>query len=148
MTKHFSFSTELIFLSFFFSFLFLFNIFLIHLLFRKKFTGHIVGKKISPGRSDGNKQFFFFGLTFPFSQPDMFSVGEMVVAQKVSQSKYAKLQNSIQLSVENVGNLGSNFTSSECFLKSLSYDILLLCEANLRSQKTLKKKKILKATFC
>ena len=60
MTKHFSFSTDLIFL-FFFSFLFLFSIFLIHLLFRKKFTGRIVGKKLSPGRSDVSKQFFLFG---------------------------------------------------------------------------------------
>ena len=50
------------FLVLFLSFLFLFNIFLIHLLFRKKFTGPIVGKKISPEHSDGNKQFFFFGL--------------------------------------------------------------------------------------
>ena len=56
MTKHFSFSTDLI---FFFSFLYLFNIFfLIHLLFQVKFTGCIVEKKISPGCSDRNKQFF------------------------------------------------------------------------------------------
>ena len=51
-----------IFLSFFFSFLFLFNIFLIHLMFWKKFTDCIVGEKISPRRSDGNKQFFFLWL--------------------------------------------------------------------------------------
>ena len=64
MTKHFSFSTNLIFFLFFFSFLSLFNIFLIQLLFQKRLTGCILEKKISPGRSDENKQFFFFGLTF------------------------------------------------------------------------------------
>ena len=42
----------------------MFNIFLIPLLFRKKLTGCILGKKISAGRSDGNKQFFFFGRAF------------------------------------------------------------------------------------
>ena len=52
---------QLISFFFFFSFLFLFSIFLIHLLFRKKFTGRIVGKKLSPGRSDVSKQFFLFG---------------------------------------------------------------------------------------
>ena len=33
-------------------------------MFQKKRTGRILEKKISPGRSDENKQFFFFGLTF------------------------------------------------------------------------------------
>ena len=48
MTKHFSFPTDLIFLLFF-SFLFLFNIFLIYLLFPRIFTGRMVEKKSHPG---------------------------------------------------------------------------------------------------
>ena len=62
MTKHFSFSTNLFFF-FFLNFLFMFNIFLINLLFRKKnWPAASSEKKISPMRSDGNKQFCFFGL--------------------------------------------------------------------------------------
>ena len=85
MTKHFSFSTDLIFVSFF-RFLFLFNVFLIHLLFRKKFPDRIVGKKISPGRSDGNKQFFFFGLVNAFSN----SLSPQNYPKRVYTKKYVK----------------------------------------------------------
>ena len=60
MTKHFSFSTDLIFFLFF-SFLFLFNIFLIHLLFRKNLPVHR-WKKVSTRCSDRNKQFFSLAL--------------------------------------------------------------------------------------
>ena len=60
------FSADLIFLSFFFSALFfLFNVFLIQLLFRKIITSRIIGKNISPWRSDRNKQFFPLVLLCP-----------------------------------------------------------------------------------
>ena len=59
MTKHFSSPTDLIFLLFF-SFLFLFNIFLIYLLFRKIFTGRIVGKKSHPGAETETSNYFLW----------------------------------------------------------------------------------------
>ena len=58
MTNHFSFSTDLIFL---FSFLFLFNIFLnSFVVLKNNLLAASSEKKISPGHSDRNKQFFFF----------------------------------------------------------------------------------------
>ena len=45
-------------ISFFFLFFCFFFLFYFFFLFQKKITDCIVGKKISPGRSDGNKHFF------------------------------------------------------------------------------------------
>ena len=59
MTKHFSSPTDLIFLLFF-SFLFLFNIFLIYLLFRKIFTGRIIGKKSHLGAETETSNYFLW----------------------------------------------------------------------------------------
>ena len=53
MTKHFS---------FFFSVFSFCLIFFNSLVVSKKFTSRITGKKISLGRLEGNKQFFFFGI--------------------------------------------------------------------------------------
>ena len=59
MTKNYSFSADLIFLSFFFRFIFLFSILLFHLLFRKKFTYHIVRQKSHPGAQMETSNFYF-----------------------------------------------------------------------------------------
>ena len=70
-------------------------------------------------------------FTTYLSQQDIFSVVEIVIISKVLEYKHSKLQYSTQLRVGNVGHLRSNFTGGECFLESLSCDILVLCEANL-----------------
>ena len=65
MTNHFSFSTDLIFL---FSFLFLFNIFLnSFVVLKNNLLAASSGKKISPGHSDRNKQFFFLAICQVFA---------------------------------------------------------------------------------
>ena len=65
LTKHFSFSTNLIFfLFFFFSFLSLFNIFLIHLLFQKNLPAASSKKKSHPVAQTKTFHKHFFGLTF------------------------------------------------------------------------------------
>ena len=65
MTNHFSFSTDLIFL---FSFLFLFNIFLnSFVVLKNNLLAASSEKKISPGHSDRNKQFFFLAICQVFA---------------------------------------------------------------------------------
>ena len=56
----------------------------------------------------------------------------MVITSKISESKHAKLQNSIHLRVRIVGDLCSNSNGSECFFKSQSCNILVICEGKLK----------------